>query len=154
MKRPARPLVVVALGGNALLLQNEAAADRTPPMPLDHCVAETQGALGHLLQQALFNRLRAEGLRRTVATLVTHVEVDPDDPAFTVGVAKALLESGEFPPGSMGPKIEAAVKFLEGGGEHVLVTNAESLEAALDRRAGTWIGPDRAERYAVRELFQ
>ncbi len=329
MPRKKAPLVVVALGGNALLLpgqkgthteqernaeetcrhlapllrrtfalilthgngpqvgnlllQNEAAADRIPPMPLDHCVADTQGSLGHILQQALFNRLREEGLRRNVCTLVTHVEVDPKDPAFqdptkpvgpffterqaneivardrwvmredsgrgwrrvvpspkplrvlqaglvrdlalaghvviavggggipvcrrdgrlegveavidkdlasaclarearadvlliltevpavyrhfgkrnqkaipalTTGVAKALLEAGEFPRGSMGPKIEAAVRFLEAGGEHVLVTNAESLDAALDRRAGTWIAPERSEKFTVKELFQ
>lgn len=50
-----------------------------------------------------------------------------------------LLAEGEFPPGSMGPKIEAAVRFLEGGGDEVLITSPESLEAALAGRAGTRI---------------
>jgi carbamate kinase len=49
------------------------------------------------------------------------------------------LAAGEFPEGSMGPKIEAAIRFLEDGGEQVLVTNPESLEAALAGRAGTRI---------------
>jgi len=47
------------------------------------------------------------------------------------------LAAGEFPSGSMGPKVEAAIRFLEQGGEEVLITNPESLEAGLAGRAGT-----------------
>lgn len=53
--------------------------------------------------------------------------------------AKEHLEHGQFPPGSMGPKVEAAVEFLEQGGKHALITNAENLEQALLGKAGTWI---------------
>ncbi len=58
---------------------------------------------------------------------------------MTVAEAKRYLSEGHFPPGSMGPKVEAAVDFLEGGGERVIITNPENLERALDGVAGTTI---------------
>ena len=54
-----------------------------------------------------------------------------------VAGARTLLAQGQFPPGSMGPKIEAAVAFLEGGGREVLITRAEALPDALEGRTGT-----------------
>lgn len=51
-------------------------------VPLDLVVADTQGSIGYMLQQALDNSLRRLGLNRTCATVVTQVRVDPDDPAF------------------------------------------------------------------------
>lgn len=53
--------------------------------------------------------------------------------------AKGHLAAGQFPPGSMGPKIEAAVEFLEHGGDQVVVTDMEHLVAAVDGKAGTRI---------------
>lgn len=55
--------------------------------------------------------------------------------------ARDLLEAGEFPPGSMGPKIEAALSFLEGGGQAVLIASAETLLPALEGSGGTRILP-------------
>ncbi len=60
-----------------------------------------------------------------------------------VPTAKALLSQGQFPPGSMGPKIDAAIRFIEAGGHEVLVTRAESLSEALEGKTGTWIRPKR-----------
>src|SRR5262249_40498726 len=60
-------------------------------------------------------------------------------PEIDVPTAKRLLEEGQFPPGSMGPKIDAAVRFVEAGGPEVLVTRAESLADALEGRTGTYI---------------
>jgi carbamate kinase len=60
-----------------------------------------------------------------------------------VPAAKALLAEGQFPPGSMGPKIDAAIRFIEAGGHEVLVTRAESLADALEGRTGTFIRPGR-----------
>jgi len=65
-----------------LLIQNEAAADLVPAVPLDVCGAETQGQIGYMLEQALRNELRYAGVYRPVATVVTQVLVDADDPAF------------------------------------------------------------------------
>ncbi len=60
---------------------------------------------------------------------------------LTLAEARRLLAEGQFPPGSMGPKISAACRFLEGGGQRVLVTDIFALEAALQGRTGTWIVP-------------
>lgn len=60
--------------------------------------------------------------------------------------AQQYLKEGQFPPGSMGPKIESAISFLEGGGKSVLITEAHLLREALKGSAGTWIratGPTR-----------
>lgn len=65
-----------------LLIQNEAAATLVPAVPLDVCGAETQGQIGYMIQQALANELGALGLRRPVASVITQVLVDADDPAF------------------------------------------------------------------------
>ncbi|WP_047863872.1 carbamate kinase [Rubrobacter aplysinae] len=53
--------------------------------------------------------------------------------------ARAYLEEGQFPPGSMGPKIEAALSFLEAGGPEVIVTSPDSIPEAMDGEAGTRI---------------
>ena len=51
-------------------------------VPLDACGADTQGAIGYALQQNLQNELKRRGIKKPVATVVTQVRVDPNDPAF------------------------------------------------------------------------
>ncbi|RKZ19667.1 carbamate kinase [bacterium] len=243
-----------------------------PAMPMYVCGADSQGGLGYMLQQALQNALRAEGIAKPVATIVTQVRVDPADPAFDTptkpigpfysedeaqrvreefgwtvvedagrgwrrvvpsprpvevveweaikalldadvltiaaggggvpvirnaagelegvdavidkdrasdllgrlvgadtlvivtqiekvcagfgtpsqeeldilpaGRAAAMLAAGEFPAGSMGPKIEAALGFLEAGGRRVVITAPHSILEAVAGTAGTSIVPD------------
>lgn len=254
------------------LIRSQAASHVVPPVPMDVCGAFTQGAIGYLLQQGLRNALRRRGLARTVATVVTQVRVDADDPAFqrptkpvgpfydqaeaerhraeqgwtvvedagrgyrrvvpspdpreiveleaiadlvardavviatggggipvversdgslegmaavidkdlassllarelgadlllistgvdrvaldfgkptqrelprlTASEARRYLAEGHFPAGSMGPKIEAIVRFLEASGKAALITSPASLVAALRQEAGTWIVKD------------
>jgi carbamate kinase len=250
------------------LLRMELAQKSVPPLTLDLCGAETQGSLGYAIQQVFGNLCRARGLDVPVATVVTRVVVDPDDPAFrhptkpigpfytaakarelgkkkgwtlvqdagrgfrrvvpsprplrvleaemvrrlsvtgavpiacggggvpvvetpagyrgveavvekdlatetlattlgadrlliltavervavsfgtpqqiaierlTVAEARALLAAGEFPPGSMGPKVEAGVRFVEAGGRVAIVTSLERVRAAIEGDAGTHI---------------
>jgi len=241
------------------------------PMPMDVCVAHSQGGIGYMLQQSLANVLARRGLRLGVSSIVTEVEVAADDPAFTnptkpvgrffseaaakrigaetgwdfvedsgrgwrrvvpspmplrildapainallgagvipiaaggggipvvrepdgtyrgvaavidkdltssllaadvgagtlvmlTGVDRVALDfgkptqrsvdrmtaaeaakhaaDGQFPPGSMGPKITAALRFLERGGPRVLITALDKLEQALAGKAGTEIVP-------------
>jgi carbamate kinase len=241
------------------------------PMPMDVCVAHSQGGIGYMLQQSLANVLARRGLRLGVSSIVTEVEVAADDPAFTnptkpvgrffseadakrigaetgwhfvedsgrgwrrvvpspiplrildapainallgagvipiaaggggipvvrepdgtyrgvaavidkdltssllaadvgagtlvmlTGVDRVALDfgkptqrsvdrmtaaeaakhsaDGQFPPGSMGPKISAALRFLERGGPRVLITALDKLEQALAGKAGTEIVP-------------
>jgi carbamate kinase len=56
--------------------------------------------------------------------------------------ARALMAEGHFPPGSMGPKIEAAVRVVESSGRQVLITAAAALADALRGRGGTRIVPE------------
>ncbi len=67
----------------SILIKNELAKDVLPPMPLDVCVANTQGSLGFGIAQVLQNMLLKAGVRREVAALVTRVRVDPGDEAFS-----------------------------------------------------------------------
>src|SRR2546425_4303679 len=63
------------------------------------------------------------------------VEVD----RMTRAEARHHLEAGGFPPGSMGPKVEAAPQFLEGGGKRVVITDVNGVIEAVSGRAGTTI---------------
>lgn len=60
---------------------------------------------------------------------------------MTVSEAKQYLSEGHFPPGSMGPKIEASLNFLENGGERVIITSIENSLQAVKGKAGTVIFP-------------
>jgi carbamate kinase len=254
-----------------ILIQSEEASTKVPPQTLDIAVAQTEGSMGFLLQQAIRNRLESIGRSGDVVTVLTEVEVDANDPAFkrptkpigpfftryraealerdlswtmredagrgwrhvvpsprplrilnvdtivhvldwakvviaaggggipvvrgrdgqwrgieavidkdyasallalqlkadlytiltgvpkvaldfgkptekqvdrlTVGEAERYLREGQFPPGSMGPKVEAAIQFVRGGGSEVLITDVEHLREALEGREGTWIIP-------------
>jgi carbamate kinase len=252
-----------------LLIQMEEATNRIPPYSIDVCDAMTEGSMGYMLERAITNELRRLSLDKEVASLVTQVVVDKDDPAFekptkpigpfyekyrahmlarekkwvmvedsgrgyrkvvpsprpidvvpkriirdlvtagriviasggggipvilssrglfegveavidkdyaasliarevpadlfiiltavervclnfgrpdqqelsvlTVGEAQNHLEAGQFPPGSMGPKIRAAIEYIEAGGREVLITKDSHLKAALIGRSGTRI---------------
>jgi len=80
-----------------------------------------------------------------IATDVPQVSLDFGTPTqrpldrLTLKEAKKHLAEGQFPPGSMGPKIEAAIAFLEGGGTRVVVTDLDHLVPAIAGKAGTQI---------------
>jgi carbamate kinase len=249
-----------------------AKAEGMHEVPLDVCGADTQGAIGYSLQQNLQNELRRRGINKSVATVVTQMLVDREDPAFknptkpiggfmdeaeakrrekdmkwnvvedagrgwrrvvasplpkeiveieaikalinagvivistggggipvirndagnlegvaavidkdfgssllannvnaelfvistavekvalnfgkpdqksldklTVTEAKKYLAEGtHFAKGSMAPKIQAIIRFLEGGGKRALITNPENIGRALKSETGTWVLP-------------
>jgi carbamate kinase len=254
-----------------LLIQQEKGARAVPPQPLDVCGAMTQGQIGYMIQQVLFNELKNAGIHRSVVTLITQVVVSQEDTGFrnptkpvgpfytkvqkekyekqwghvfkrikmkgeyyrrvvpspsplrileakvirdlfesgiivvasggggipvflddqrnihgveavidkdlageklaeSVGAdlfmiltevdqvylnfgkkeqmglrtlrleeAKKYLREGQFPPGSMGPKIEACIRFIENGGERSIITCLDCADEALDERGGTHI---------------
>lgn len=65
-----------------ILRRVELALHELHPVPLDYCGADTQGAIGYMFQQALYNEFRRRGLHKQAATVVTQVLVDRNDPAF------------------------------------------------------------------------
>jgi carbamate kinase len=106
----ARDIDVVVTHGNGpqvgdVLLKNEIAASVVPPVPLDWCVAQTQATLGFVLMNTLDDALRAHGVARRTATLVTRTRVDEDDPGFTTPTK---------PIGRYLPEDEAAVLVEHG----------------------------------------
>jgi carbamate kinase len=103
-------LDVVVVHGNGpqvgfILRRSELSAHELHEVPLDVCGADTQGAIGYLLQQNLCNDLRERGIQRGVVAMVTQVEVDPDDPAF---------EEPSKPIGSFMDANQAALRREEG----------------------------------------
>ena len=64
-------------------------------------------------------------------------QVDLD--TMTIAEARKYMKEGHFPPGTMGPKVEAAIKFIEFGGERAIITSIDKITAALDGTAGTEI---------------
>ncbi len=267
---------VVVTHGNGpqvgfILRRSELARHELHEVPLDFCGADSQGAIGYMFQQALYNEFLRRGMRKQAASVVTQTLVDRNDPAFSkpskpigsfmaeamakdraskekwtvvedagrgwrrvvaspmpkriieadairaliqagfvvVGVGgggipvvedekgnlvgveavidkdfgSSLLASmigadlflistavekvalhynkpnqqwldrinleqarryqaeGHFAKGSMGPKIEAIIAFLERGGKQALITNPENIGKALAGTTGTWIEP-------------
>ncbi len=67
-----------------LLMKNDAGEHvyGLPQMPLDVCVADTQGEIGYMIERMLLNLLRKHKINKDVVTLVSQVEVEKDDPAF------------------------------------------------------------------------
>jgi carbamate kinase len=252
------------------LIQNEAASAQVPPSPLGVIVADTQGSMGYMIAQSLYNALAKVGAKKDIVTVITQVEVDPADPSMnnptkyvgpfykadqveklskrgwiikedpgrgfrrvvpspipldviekdtiadliddgkiviavggggvpvkrepdgtlegvdavidkdrasallaslinadelviltgvdkvainfkkpdqkyfdhlTVAECEKYLAEGQFPKGSMGPKIEAACDFIRRGGEKVIITSMENALLAVDGKAGTLITP-------------
>ncbi len=67
-----------------ILMRNDAGEKmyHIAPMPLDICVADSQGGIGYMIERMLRNVLKKHGIRKNVITMVTLVEVDQHDPAF------------------------------------------------------------------------
>lgn len=254
-----------------ILRRSELSKHELHEVPLDYCGADSQGAIGYMFQQSLFNVFTKRGMDKQAATVVTQVEVDRNDPAFqapskpigsfmdkdmadqrteaegwvvvedsgrgwrrvvpsplpvrivqraaiesligdgfvviavggggipvvqdeaglltgveavidkdfasallasqigadmllistavpqialnynqpeqqwldkmTLAEAKAYMEQGHFAKGSMEPKVQAIINYLEAGGKEALVTNPENIERALAGETGTRIVP-------------
>jgi carbamate kinase len=81
----------------------------------------------------------------TITTPVEHVSLDfgtiRQRPIGRISAEhmERHLREGQFPVGSMAPKVDAALEFLRSGGRHVIITDPEHLAAALAGRTGTWI---------------
>jgi carbamate kinase len=84
-----------------------------------------------------------------ILTAVDRVEVGFGTPAarpvsrLTVSEAQALLAAGEFPAGSMGPKVEACVSFVSAGGSRAVIAGlADAVEAVFGDAGTTIVGDD------------
>ena len=114
-------------------------------------VRDADGALtgvGAVIDKDRTSSLLAKNLGAEIlmiSTAVDKVALDFGKPSerdidrMTVAEARSLLAEGQFAPGSMKPKIEAAVDFLEHGGRRVIITQPHLLEVALRGEDGTHI---------------
>ena len=92
--------------------------------------------------------LLARGLRAPNLIITTGIDVIYKDfvsyhpqPLYQTDVAelREMMADGQFPPGSMGPKVKACIDFLEGGGELAVICRPDAVQEALAGRAGTRI---------------
>ena len=93
----------------------------------------------------LANNINADLL--LISTAVEKVALNFNKPdevwleQITVAEAKKYIDEGHFAPGSMLPKMEACIKFIENGGEKALITDPPNIPRALTGETGTWIVP-------------
>jgi carbamate kinase len=96
-----------------------------------------------LASSMLATHVRAHKL--IIVTSVDRVALDYGRPSqqwldtITMDQARQYLAAGQFPPGSMGPKIQAAIDFLEHRGEECIITSVESVAGAVIGNGGTHI---------------
>jgi len=130
-------------------------------------VVQRMSGRGHVLEgiEAVIDKDRASALlasRLKAETLLFSTGVDrvavhfgrPDQSdlrRLPWQLAQRFLAEGEFPAGSMGPKIEAALEFLRDGGRRVVVTSPEHLAAAMHGMEGTEILPPESVSPEVKE---
>ena len=82
-----------------------------------------------------------------ISTAVEKVAINFNKPdqkwldTMTVAEARKYLAEGQFAKGSMLPKIEAILKFMDKGGKKALITDPEHIKDALEGKTGTWILP-------------
>lgn len=86
--------------------RGELSVHELPLIPLDICVADTQGAIGYMIAKALLNEFRKRGIRKRILSVVTQTVVDRDDPSFSTPTK---------PIGSFMTKEEAYAKKAELG---------------------------------------
>ncbi len=125
--------VLVIAGGGGGVPVDAGRAGLPGVVDKDRCSAELALAVGADLLILL------TGVPRVAIDYGTRWERELE--RITVSNAERALSEGEFPAGSMGPKIESARHFVEGGG-HAVITTPGHLRAAVDGDDGTWVVPD------------
>ncbi len=119
-------------------------------VPVVKCEKGKIEGIDAVIDKDLASELLAELIAADTFVIITQVPKvcsgfgTPEEVALdrlTAADVSHLLSAGEFPRGSMGPKMEAAVKFLKAGGREVIITDPENLQSALQGEAGTHIVP-------------
>jgi carbamate kinase len=129
-------VLVVAAGGGGI--------------PVVHPEEGGLSGVAAVVDKDLASSLLASDLRADLLLILTDVDhvmrgydTDAESPIETIDVAgaRADLDAGEFPPGSMGPKVEAACRFVEARGRAAIITSIASAEGAVRGDAGTRVVP-------------
>jgi carbamate kinase len=129
--------LVVASGGGGIPVAREGAGIRGVDAVIDK----------DLSAERLASAVGADTL--VLLTGVDHVLLGFGTPhqraihSMTIDEASKHLANGEFPPGSMGPKVTAAIRFMRSGGERAVITSPSRVPEALAGRVGTRVVPGR-----------
>jgi carbamate kinase len=125
--------IVVGVGGGGIPVVEEAGMLKGVEAVIDKDLASALLAVG--IKADLF----------LISTAVEKVALNFGKPnerpldRMTLAEAKKYYKEGHFPPGSMGPKIQAIIHYLQNGGKKGLITNSNNIERALLGKTGTWI---------------
>jgi len=126
-------IIVVGVGGGGIPVVEEAGRLKGVEAVIDKDLASALLAVG--IKADLF----------LVSTAVEKVALNFGKPnerpldRMTLAEAKKYYKEGHFLPGSMGPKIQAIIHYLQNGGKKGLITNPNNIERALLGKTGTWI---------------
>ncbi len=126
--------VVISGGGGGIPVARSASGE----------LSGVEGVIDKDLSSAII-ALRIHAPELFILTGVEKVMLDFGTPqergldSMTVKEAREHLAAGQFPPGSMGPKIDAACRFIEAGGSRVLITDTYTLSEAREGKTGTWV---------------
>jgi carbamate kinase len=129
----SKGFVVIAAGGGGIPVINEKGKLKGVDAVIDKDYASAILAIG--LKADLF----------LISTAVEKVALNFGQPNqqplnhMTLSEAKNYYRHGHFPQGSMGPKIQAIINYLEHGGKKAIITNPENLESALLGKTGTHV---------------
>ena len=113
-----------------ILLQNEMSKNAVPEMPLYICVAESQGQIGYMIQETLYNRLHRLGIDRPIVTVVTQVLVDKKDRAFrnpTKPVGPHYLKKSAMKNGWKHTKTHKGFRRIVPSPEPVRIVEADAI---------------------------
>ncbi len=128
--------IVVAVGGGGIPVVRDSAGN----------LSGVEGVIDKDLASSLLaTRLHADLL--LISTAVEKVSLNFRKPnqqdlnRITLSEAKRYYDEGHFAKGSMGPKMLAAIQYLERGGQAALITTPETIDKALASQTGTWIVP-------------
>ncbi|MEB8093456.1 carbamate kinase [Mammaliicoccus lentus] len=124
-----------------IIAQNEYAKGNVPALPIDVCSAESQGMIGYMMEMALKNHLNKDKINANVSTLLTMVEVDKDDKAFSnpskpIGVffdedtAKSLEQDKGF---TMGEDAGRGYRRLVPSPEPLVIHGVEEIKSLLSK---------------------
>ena len=124
-----------------IIAQNEYAKDNVPALPIDVCSAESQGMIGYMMEMALKNHLNKDKINANVSTLLTMVEVDKDDKAFSnpskpIGeffdedTAKSLEQDKGF---TMGEDAGRGYRRLVPSPEPLVIHGVEEIKSLLSK---------------------
>lgn len=128
-------LIIAGGGGGIPVIRNDKGSLRGVPAVIDKDLSSA--LLAELLRADLF----------MISTGVEKVAVDFNTPQqrnldkMTLSEGRVYQQEGQFPPGNMGPKIEACLQFVQHGGPKAIITNPPNLLRALKGETGTHIYP-------------